>query len=168
MNADDVGVLQPCSQLPFPLEPFQRRAFERELGRSQSYIKRYGGRASLVYLDLDNFKQINDDYSHAAGDMVLQRVAEVLLDSVRQSDVVGRVGGDEFAVVLMQTDEEQALRKASSLVEDLKAVPVDYEGHQLALSASIGVTSLDGATDPAAAMISADLAMYEDKARRRG
>jgi diguanylate cyclase (GGDEF)-like protein len=151
-----------------PLLPvLNRRAFERELARAQSYIKRYGGRASLVYIDLDNFKQINDEHSHAAGDAVLRLVAELLLDSVRQSDVVGRVGGDEFAVVLMQSDMEQALRKAQSLLGELRAASIDYGGHTIALSASAGVASIDEAVDPASAMVRADLAMYEDKASRR-
>jgi diguanylate cyclase (GGDEF)-like protein len=95
-------------------------------------------------------------------------VVELLFESVRQSDVVGRLGGDEFAVVLMQTDADQAARKAQSLVDELGEATVDYEGRIIPLSASAGVASLDEAVDPAAAMVRADLAMYENKASRRG
>ena len=82
------------------LDILNRRGFERELRRSLAYVRRYGTAAALVYLDLDQFKPINDRYGHAAGDRVLKAVVETLQRSVRESDVVGRLGGDEFGVLL--------------------------------------------------------------------
>ena len=79
---------------------FNRRGFERELKRSLAYVKRYGTRAALIYLDLDGFKPVNDRHGHAAGDAVLKAVAAMLARKVRASDVVARIGGDEFAVIL--------------------------------------------------------------------
>eukprot|EP01036_Dinobryon_divergens_P052930 gene52929-biopygen43535 len=82
-----------------------RRGFLRELNRVRTFAQRYGSPASLVYFDLDGFKAINDQHGHAAGDAALQAVAERLLSNVRDSDVVGRMGGDEFAIVLVQADQ---------------------------------------------------------------
>jgi hypothetical protein len=77
-----------------------RRGFERELRRADAYVRRYGGNAALVYLDLDGFKPVNDRHGHAAGDAVLRAVAAALVAAVRVSDTVARIGGDEFAVLL--------------------------------------------------------------------
>ncbi len=149
-----------------PLVPIlNRRAFERELARTQSYVKRYGGNATLAYIDLDNFKHINDVHGHAAGDAVLKHVVDLVLDSVRQSDLMGRIGGDEFGIVLMQTGVENALKKVHSIIDTLRARPVSFEGKTIMLSASVGVSSVDEAEDVASAMVRADLAMYENKAR---
>ena len=81
-----------------------RRGFERELKRSLAYVKRYGTSAALVYVDLDGFKPVNDRHGHAAGDAVLKAIAAALVRNVRASDVVARVGGDEFAVLLWNVD----------------------------------------------------------------
>ena len=77
-----------------------RRGFERELKRSVAYVKRYGVGAALIFLDLDGFKPVNDRHGHAAGDAVLKAVAAAIVGNVRASDVVARIGGDEFAVLL--------------------------------------------------------------------
>jgi diguanylate cyclase (GGDEF)-like protein len=147
-----------------PLVPLlNRRAFERELGRAQSYIQRYGGDATLVYLDLDDFKNVNDLHGHATGDAVLKQVADLLLENTRQSDIVGRIGGDEFAVILMQTGVEFARAKAASLIAAIGENPVEHDGHSIKMSASAGVSSVNDAEDAATAMARADLAMYEDK-----
>ena len=77
-----------------------RRGFDRELARSLSYVKRYGTRAALFYIDLDGFKPVNDRHGHAAGDAVLKTVAAMLTRNVRASDTVARIGGDEFGLIL--------------------------------------------------------------------
>ncbi len=152
-----------------PLVPMlNRRAFERELARTQSYTKRYGAKASLVFIDLDGFKEVNDVYGHAAGDAVLKRVALLLIENVRQSDVVGRLGGDEFGLILMQTGVEMAEQKAASLLEVLAGTPVEFEGAELSMSASAGTSSVDETPDIATALARADLAMYEHKAKNGG
>ena len=81
-------------------ETLNRRGFERELTRSLAYVKRYAVSAALVYLDLDDFKPVNDRHGHAAGDAVLKAIAATLVRHVRASDVVARIGGDEFVVLL--------------------------------------------------------------------
>src|SRR5512147_129086 len=77
-----------------------RRAFLRELHRTMSEVERYKTPAAVLYIDLDGFKALNDSYGHAAGDAVLSQVARLLIESVRESDVVGRLGGDEFGIIL--------------------------------------------------------------------
>lgn len=149
-----------------PLLPMlNRRAFERELERVISYTKRYDGRASLVFLDLDHFKKINDVHGHAGGDAVLHGVADLLLENIRQSDLVGRLGGDEFAIILMQTPADLAQTKAASLLQFIKQLEVGFEGQTLRLTASAGTAAIETGADAASVLARADLAMYEQKSR---
>src|SRR5581483_10069117 len=111
-----------------------RRAFVRELTRLISYSERYGSPGSVLYFDLNGMKIINDRFGHAAGDAVLQHFATLLVNNVRDSDVVGRLGGDEFGVILAQADRPQAEEKAEQLLGVIKTSPVDWEGNSIALS----------------------------------
>ena len=117
-----------------------------------SYVERYGGTASLIYIDLDDFKAINDVHGHAAGDAVLRAVTELLLENTRQSDLVARLGGDEFAVLLMQTPLAAAKPKAASLLDLIKQLEVVFEDKTLRLSASAGTASLEEGSDGASVM----------------
>jgi diguanylate cyclase (GGDEF)-like protein len=144
-----------------------RRAFVRELSRMMAFAQRYGTPASVIYFDLDGLKAVNDEQGHAAGDAALQHIAQILVDSVRNTDVVGRLGGDEFGVLLVQTDEETAARKADSLAETIRARPLLWQGKEIALSAAYGVHSFDGSENAAEALDAADRAMYERKRKRR-
>src|SRR3984957_11538761 len=94
-----------------------RRAFVRELSRMIAFTRRYGPPSSVIYFDVNGMKQINDTHGHPAGDAALRHVAEVLCKNVRESDIVGRLGGDEFGVILAQTNQEQANAKAVSLAQ---------------------------------------------------
>ena len=100
-----------------------RRGFERALARSLAYVKRYQATAAQVYLDLDQFKPVNDRHGHAAGDAVLQAISAALLREVRASDIVARIGGDEFAVLLWNMTEADALGKAAALEQAVYATP---------------------------------------------
>jgi diguanylate cyclase (GGDEF)-like protein len=148
-------------------ETLNRRGFERELKRSLAYVKRYGATAALIYLDLDDFKPVNDRHGHAAGDAVLKAVAAALSSRVRASDVVARIGGDEFAVLLWNISEQDARAKAAALEAAAYAAPVVWGRSTLAVGASAGVTSC-GPTDAAGEVLTrADAAMYARKAERR-
>lgn len=142
-----------------------RRAFVRELSRVISFCERYGAPCSMLYFDLNDLKQINDEYGHAAGDAALKHFAEILRNNVRDSDVIGRIGGDEFAVILLNSDEDTARGKARALQEQLAAAPMEWDGHTIPLHAAQGVFEFRPGVDANQAMAEADKAMYAEKRR---
>ena len=129
-----------------------RRAFVRELSRMMSYAERYGAPASVLYFDVDGLKDINDTHGHAAGDAALLHVARILADNVRDTDTVGRLGGDEFGMILAQA---------------IEARPLDWKGQSLRLSASWGSYSFRSVGDPAHVLDAADREMYLRKRAAR-
>lgn len=149
------------------LPVLNRRAFVRELTRHIAYSSRYGTQASLVYFDLDGFKLVNDTHGHAAGDAVLSHFAETLARNVRDSDVVGRLGGDEFGIILAHVGQEQANRKASSLRDALRANPAVFNGQTLPVGVSFGALELKAHENAEGAMARADEAMYARKRAAR-
>jgi diguanylate cyclase (GGDEF)-like protein len=149
-------------------ETLNRRGFERELKRSLAYVKRYGVSAALIYLDLDGFKPVNDRHSHAAGDVVLKAVAAALMRQVRASDIVARIGGDEFAVLLWNTSEANATAKAAALEAAVFATPVRWGNSTLVVGASAGVAPIGPLDTPTDVLARADAAMYARKRERRG
>jgi len=144
-----------------------RRAFVRELTRYIAFAGRYNTPASLVYFDLNYLKKTNDELGHAAGDAVLAHFAQVLSDHVRDSDSVGRLGGDEFGVLLSHANQEQASKKADALAEALKASPTQWNGHSIPVSFAYGAFELKSGDNPDAAMARADQAMYAQKKLQR-
>jgi diguanylate cyclase (GGDEF)-like protein len=143
-----------------------RRGFERELKRSLAYAKRYGTSAALIYVDLDGFKPVNDRHGHTAGDAVLRAVAAALTRSVRASDVVARVGGDEFALLLWNVRDAAAAVKAAALEDAVYATPVQWGSSTLVVGASAGVALLGALDTPAEVLERADAAMYARKGER--
>lgn len=136
------------------------RAFADRLAQELDRNRRYPHPLSLLYMDLDNFKVINDTHGHQTGDAVLRLVADAMRGSVRQADVVGRLGGDEFAVLLPETDAQLADAAAKRLVAGLRNV---FKGTP-SVTASIGVVSCsatDASTDDL--LRRADQAMYDAK-----
>lgn len=144
-----------------------RRAFIRELRRISAFAHRYGATASLAYFDVDDLKGVNDRFGHAAGDAVLLAVANRLSAHVRESDVVGRMGGDEFAVLLVQADAETAEIKAGALARAIEAEPVECGPWMAPLRVSYGVRQLDPNDEPEAMVADADAAMFVMKRARR-
>lgn len=144
-----------------------RRAFVREIARTISFADRYGLSASLIYFDLDGLKSINDTHGHAAGDAALRHVAEVIADNIRKSDILGRLGGDEFGVILPKADHSAADKKARALAKLLAAKPFVWQHQQRALTVACGVHSLVKNEDPEVAIAHADKAMYAAKRTSR-
>jgi diguanylate cyclase (GGDEF)-like protein len=144
-----------------------RRALVRELGRIRTFAQRYGTAASLVYFDLDDLKGVNDRFGHAAGDAALKAVADRLLASVRDSDIVGRMGGDEFAVILVQADQAVAEAKAASLARAIEAEPLHFGDWSAPLHISFGVRQITQDAEPEALIAEADAAMYAKKRERK-
>ncbi len=144
-----------------------RRAFVRELTRYIAFAGRYGTPASLIYFDLNGFKAINDSNGHAGGDAVLKNFAQVLAGNVRDSDCVGRLGGDEFGVLLSHADQAQAHKKADILAERLRAAPTQWNGQTIPISFAYGAFELKAGDDADMAMARADEAMYAHKRSAR-
>jgi diguanylate cyclase (GGDEF)-like protein len=149
-----------------PLAPIlNRRAFVRDLGRMVAYAERYGTVSSVLYFDLNGLKAINDRHGHAAGDAALSHVAQVLLDNTRGSDIVGRLGGDEFGVILVQADESAAARKGQELAETIARTTFDWQGTPLTVSTAVGSFAFDGREAAHEVLDRADKAMYDQKRR---
>lgn len=150
---------------------FNRRAFERELSREISLAERYGTPLCLIFIDLDRFKQINDRFGHATGDQVIQHVAETLVEHVRQSDIVGRLGGDEFGIALTHADLADGQSKAARLESIISAVNVRDAGNEalgsVRLGASCGTVLWRPGRDAASLIAEADETMFRRKNERK-
>jgi diguanylate cyclase len=144
-----------------------RRAFRAQVEEFLARTRRYQEPLSLVMLDVDHFKRINDTHSHAAGDAALRAVADVLKKSVRAIDVPGRWGGEEFALALPQTGLEEALKLAERVRLTLEAERVKTSSVVLALTASFGVASADSSSTVESLVAGADAAMYRAKEQGR-
>jgi len=140
-----------------------RRAFTRELSRTMSYARRYQVPCSVLYFDLNELKDINDTYGHGAGDAALVRIAETLIASVREFDVVGRLGGDEFGVILVHVDGKAAEEKAAALAAAVEASPLVYRGIDIPVSVAFGSYQLRPDENVDHAIDQADRSMYAHK-----
>jgi diguanylate cyclase (GGDEF)-like protein len=149
-------------------ETLNRRGFERELARSLAYVKRYEASAALIYIDLDRFKPVNDRHGHAAGDAVLKAIAATLLRQVRASDVVARIGGDEFVVLLWNVGGAAAAAKALALEAAVCAMRLRFADSTLTVGAAAGVALLRPLDTAADVLSRADAAMYARKSERQG
>jgi len=137
---------------------------EAELVRS----RRYDAPLSLLMLDIDHIKEVNDAHGHRAGDRVLQQLARTCLDVLRNVDVVGRVGGEEFAILLPETALPGAVDVAERLREAVEGARVTREeGVPLRITVSIGVAALAGLDNLDTLMSQADSALYDAKHRGR-
>jgi len=139
-----------------------RRGFGRELRRHVSRLTRYGTSGALLMLDLDNFKAYNDAHGHSAGDKLLQAVSSGLSGRLRGGDLIGRIGGDEFAVLVPEVSAEQAEMVAAALVQSVRELSRPGEP---AVTISVGIFVFDDVErlSEDRAMVGADLAMYAAK-----
>ena len=141
---------------------FNRRRFEQELDRHIVHGRRYGMDGALLVIDLDRFKEVNDGHGHRAGDRVLAEVARVLRTRLRESDILARFGGDEFAVLMPHGGAPEAAELANLMVN---AVRKEVSTPAGPLDASVGYALFEGATTSSDEVLSrADDAMYADKA----
>ena len=141
-----------------------RRGFMRELERLIDRARRYEEQGAMLFVDLDGLKMINDTFGHKAGDEALIQVAQLLVGGLRRSDVVARIGGDEFAILLSHTDEVSAHETAGRLVDKIADCDFMHDGDALPLSVAIGVAAISGEDDATAIMARADEDMYRRKA----
>ena len=147
-----------------------RRGFETRLGESLARSVRYGEAGAVVLLDVDRFKSVNDTDGHAAGDAVLQTIAEALRARLRASDLVARIGGDEFALMLGRVHPEAALVMIESLLEQLALQMAKLPGAAAAVTVSAGIAAFNGdhPTTVAKVLEAADAALYDAKRSGRG
>lgn len=144
-----------------------RRAMVARLEQEFARVQRQDGDVSLLLLDLDHFKNVNDGWGHAVGDQVLQETSKRLVDLLRRQDVVSRWGGEEFLILLPDTKEAGALVLAEKLREHIANTPYETAKASLAVTASVGVASMNGHGDIDRAVEAADMAMYQAKVKGR-
>ena len=157
---------------------FNRRRFDETLEAQLAHARRYRGSGALLIVDVDHFKQVNEEFGHAAGDEALRAVARLLASNLRQTDTLGRdaaglvarLGGDEFALLLPETDAAGAEVVAARLVDAVASEPLETDGKPVQLGISIGAATFGEGDFPTAEelLAAADRAMYVVKAAGGG
>ena len=149
---------------------YNRHRFESELARIIAENRRYQRPFALLALDLDGFKAINDRFGHPVGDELVTRIGSLLRHSVRDSDIVARVGGDEFTIILHEAGEAEAITVAEKVLDAIRrGGQVQHGRHQARVTSSIGITTLDAEGQLAGEelVVEADIAMYDAKSEGR-
>ncbi|MEM8935439.1 MAG: GGDEF domain-containing protein [Pseudomonadota bacterium] len=149
------------------LNILNRRAFLREVERALAIVKRYRLQASLVYIDIDNLKDVNDQQGHAAGDAVIMGIAKTISDNIRHEDSVGRLGGDEFGVLLTDADPKTARATARRLAQKIAANAAPKGADPVGATISYGIAALEVDARLEQILERADKEMYQAK-RERG
>ena len=146
-----------------------RRGFENFFTQERARQRRHSNKEAgcLLLIDLDLFKHINDTYGHHAGDACLKEVGEILSRNLRLLDGIARFGGDEFAVLMTETDAAKAKSRLDILRAELNHIEIEYHGQTLRFGASLGLADVDTQTAYADLYRTADTALYSDKQRRR-
>ncbi|RLJ70070.1 diguanylate cyclase (GGDEF)-like protein [Hydrogenivirga caldilitoris] len=140
-----------------------RRFFEEEAKALIDLSKRYKEPLSLILMDIDNFKRINDEYGHDVGDLVLKQLAEVIRKNLRSSDISARFGGEEFIVLLPKTDDRGAFMVAERIRKDFRNSSVKVNGKEIWTTVSLGISILEEGDDLETLIKKADSALYEAK-----
>ncbi len=141
-----------------------RRSFLASLERAIARVERHGHAAALLFIDVDGLKSINDTFGHKAGDEALIEIAQLLVASVRNSDCVARMGGDEFGILLEHLDEQEAWMMALRVVEKVVGSQFCVNGRCLRLSVAVGVGMIAPGDSPQTVIDRADKEMYRVKA----
>ena len=144
---------------------FNRRYFERQLRQEIARMNRYGNQSCVAILDVDDFKMINDQYGHPAGDYLLQRTADIISDQIRESDVLARWGGDEFILLLPDTSLDAGKVVAEKVRNNIEANHFVFDNHEIHTTVSFGVTLIPAYLDNSFELsyINADKALYYAK-----
>ncbi len=150
---------------------FNRRHFEDKLSEEFEFAARHQSSLSMIFVDIDYFKETNDTYGHLAGDKVLKAVSALLTETVRGSDIVARYGGDEFVIVLPGTDSDRTALVAGRIVDEARSLHIQSDdGRRINITLSLGTATQDGRHDfkTAAGLIrAADSALYDSKRKGR-
>ncbi len=142
---------------------YNRRGFDEQLERTLAVAERHGSTGVLAFIDLDDFKAINDGLGHQAGDAVLRHVAALLRENVRATDIAARIGGDEFAAILVHTGAREGRQRTDRLDRLLNASAVTRVGFEIPVRASLGAEPFGPGDDLDTLVARADAAMYRNK-----
>ena len=163
-QASRLAFTDPLTDLP------NRRHFEQVMNAEIARISRYGGVCSLAMIDVDHFKNYNDTLGHPAGDEVLRRLASLMKDHTRNTDFLARFGGEEFALLMVNTPRKEAVQAVKRMIDAVEAYPFPDEhvqpGGHLTISAGLATAPDDG-TEPATIVRASDVALYDAKRRGR-
>ena len=141
-----------------------RRYFDEAIERELSRCRRYGRALSLLFIDLDHFKRINDTFGHLAGDAVLKEVASAIQKRIRKEDLLSRYGGEEFAVLTPEIDHKGAQAMGEKVRKVIEKHEFSFDGEVIPVTISCGVATLGKKGDEAAALVQrADEKLYEAK-----
>ena len=140
-----------------------RRGFDQVLERTLAQAERHGEGGLIAYVDLNEFKQLNDRHGHDAGDEALKYVAKLLKDFIRDTDYVARLGGDDFAILLVRAEHIPAMARLLELRSQLNRGSFRYGFEKLPIRASLGATPYEPGDKPANVLRRADAAMYRQK-----
>ncbi|ODA43903.1 GGDEF domain protein [Thermodesulfovibrio sp. N1] len=149
-----------------PLTDIYNKKFFYEMAQKEfDYFKRYGRKFSLLFIDIDDFKKINDRYGHLSGDMVLQEIAKRLQKAVRKNDMVFRFGGEEFVVLLHGANSERAISIAERIRQEVANEEIKiYEDNKISITISCGVATVNESIKDVQELVDrADIAMYKAK-----
>lgn len=143
---------------------YNRRYFQQSIEREFSRAKRYGNHLSVAMIDIDHFKNINDTYGHQFGDKVLVDISNIFKESLRRTDYISRYGGEEFVLILPETDQENSYIPLERIRQKISQVPVYYDDKPVYITVSIGIAHYTrGVNDPESLVKNADSALYKAK-----
>lgn len=156
--------LQQLSRTDGLTQLYNRAYWEECLVREYARYQRYETECSVVMLDIDHFKKVNDTYGHQAGDMVIRRLSDIIRQNLRETDIAGRYGGEEFGIILLNTNSESAVHFCERLRNDAQSKAVEHGGQEIPFTISLGISqATPGLSDYKAWLEQADHALYASK-----
>lgn len=162
------GRLKQLTKTDFLTQLFNRGHWEENLIQEFKRLQRYQHKSTLLMCDIDHFKRVNDTYGHAAGDVVIQAIADAVRNNLRATDIAGRYGGEEYAVLLVDTPLAQAAVLAERLRTSVEAMSIAYNGQQLKVTLSLGLAEYhSGMAEHRQWIEAADKGLYQSKANGR-
>ncbi len=162
-QSERIAVLETLSYRDELTGLINRRGFNERLSHALAVAQRLDSSGALAFIDLDNFKTINDSLGHQAGDEVLRHVASLLSDSLRAIDVAARLGGDEFGVILVHTTARDGRNRIKALERAVNQSIMEFDNAQIPVRASFGVVTFDRTDNIASLIAQADSEMYDSK-----